>query len=122
MEGYHAGLIRTVLYESQANSTSLGEDVLDTVADFGLLRGIVGAGSGQGLVVDDESNLAAADSDGLAFLRVPGQVGSCLLPHALCPPACSNASKSRLSSTTSFESYHPAVCCSTWQLTGRLSL
>lgn len=74
VEGYHAGLIRTVLYESQANSTSLGEDVLDTVADFGLLRGIVGAGSGQGLVVDDESNLAAADSDGLAFLRVPGQV------------------------------------------------
>ena len=78
VEGYHAGAIRTVLYEQRTAETPYNTTVADAVNEFGLLRGKLGAGAGQGLVSDPNSpgagsNLVAADNQHLAFYRSPSQ-------------------------------------------------
>ena len=67
VEAYHAGIIRTVLYErglfSQAQAISNARDSLDGAGDLD-----------QGIGDATTSNLVPLDEAGVAFQRTPGQV------------------------------------------------
>ena len=79
MEAAQSAVLRSELYNAMNNETVYGNLTAGQVATkFGLLRGILGAGVGQGLTATYDgvtgANLIAADAQGLAFARNPAQV------------------------------------------------
>jgi len=76
VEAYHAGEIRTLLYEQRDVETPFGLPVADVVQGISDLRAAVGGGSDQGIVVAGEANIVPTDDDGIAFARTPRQVAN----------------------------------------------
>jgi hypothetical protein len=76
VEAYHAGEIRTLLYGLRETETPFGLPVADVVQGISDLRGSVGGGKDQGIVVDGEANIVPTDEDGIAFARTPAEVAN----------------------------------------------
>jgi hypothetical protein len=76
VEAYHAGEIRTLLYDARDTTTPFGVTVTEVVQAISNLRGSVGGGKDQGIVVDGEANIVAADESGIAFARTPAEVAA----------------------------------------------
>ncbi len=76
VESYHAGEIRTLLYGLRETETPFGLPVADVVQGISDLRGSVGGGKDQGIVVDGEANIVPTDENGIAFARTPREVAN----------------------------------------------
>ncbi len=76
VEAYHAGEIRTLLYQQRDTETPFGVTVTEVVQAISNLRGSVGGGKDQGIVVDGAANIVAADESGVAFARTPAEVAN----------------------------------------------
>ena len=76
VEAYHAGEIRTILYNRRDTETPFGIPVREVVQGISDLRGSVGGGSDQGIVVDGEANIIPTDDNSIAFARTPRQVAN----------------------------------------------
>lgn len=79
VEAAQSAALRAALYYNMNNVTQYsGMTASQVVNDFGALRGLLGAGTGQGLTFSYDgvvgANLIAADGQGLAFARNPAQV------------------------------------------------
>lgn len=77
VEAYHAGAIRTLLYQQRSTVTPYNVTVADIVEAIATLRQRVGGGVDQGIVgsdSNDEANIVPADPDSLASARTPTQV------------------------------------------------
>lgn len=77
VEAYHAGAIRTLLYQERSIVTPYNVTVADIVEAIATLRQRVGGGVDQGIVgsdSNDEANIVPADPDSLASARTPTQV------------------------------------------------
>ncbi|KAK9808072.1 hypothetical protein WJX73_002752 [Symbiochloris irregularis] len=84
VEAAQSAALRTELYQNMNNVTKYGsKTVSQVVNNFGALRGLLGAGTGQGLTFNYDgvigANLIAADGAGLAFARNPAQVEGIVL-------------------------------------------
>ncbi len=67
VEAYHAGLIRLLLFQ--------GGTATQTAADkISNLRGMLGDGKDQGVVLNGKANLVPTDSNSIAFSRTPREV------------------------------------------------
>jgi Ferritin-like domain len=75
VEAYHSGEIRTLLY-AQKDVPVYGVTVKDVVNGISALRGAVGGGNDQGIVVDGKANIVVADANGIAFSRTPREVAN----------------------------------------------
>lgn len=67
VEAYHAGLVRTVLYQQ-------GPSVHSTVQKISDLRASVGGGKDQGIVLNGDANIVPADENAIAFARTTKEV------------------------------------------------
>lgn len=76
VEAYHAGEVRTLLYQERDTATPFGPTVAEVVQAISDLRGSVGGMKDQGIVVDGEANIVAADESGVAFARTPAEVAA----------------------------------------------
>lgn len=76
VESYHAGEIRTLLYQRRDVQTPFGVPVADVVQGISDLRAELGGGSDQGIVLNGEANIVPTDDDGVAFARTPRQVAN----------------------------------------------
>ena len=80
VEAYHAGEIRTLLYGMRATTAIPGggglteQTVQEVVQKISDLRGSVGGGSDQGIVMDGNANIIPTDDNSVAFARTPTQV------------------------------------------------
>jgi len=74
VEAYHAGEIRTLLYQRRELETPFGAPVEAVVQGISDLRAALGDGSDQGIVMDGEANIVPTDENGIAFARTPRQV------------------------------------------------
>jgi hypothetical protein len=75
VEAYHSGEIRTLLY-AQKDVPVYGVTVEAVVNGIAALRGAVGGGKDQGIVVDGRANIIPTDGDGIAFARTPREVAN----------------------------------------------
>ena len=77
VESYHAGEIRTLLYQQRDAKTPFGVPVSDVVQGISDLRGTLGGGKDEGIVNDDGSaNIIPTDENSVAFARTPRQVAN----------------------------------------------
>ncbi len=76
VEAYHAGQIRTLLYGLRETQTPFGLPVADVVQGISDLRGSVGGGKDQGIVLDGEANINPTDENSVAFARTFRQVAN----------------------------------------------
>ncbi|MCA9838236.1 MAG: ferritin-like domain-containing protein [Trueperaceae bacterium] len=76
VEAYHAGEIRTLLYQQKDVDTPYGVKVEAVVEAISKLRATVGGGKDQGLVVDGKANIVVADENSVAFARTPREVAN----------------------------------------------
>lgn len=76
VEAYHSGEIRTLLYARKDEDAYPGVKVEAVVNGIAALRGAVGGGKDQGIVVDGKANIVVADEDGIAFARTPREVAN----------------------------------------------
>jgi hypothetical protein len=76
VEAYHSGEIRTLLYARKDEDAYPGVKVEAVVNGIAALRGAVGGGKDQGIVVDGKANIVVADEDGVAFARTPREVAN----------------------------------------------
>jgi hypothetical protein len=76
VEAYHSGEIRTLLYAQKDVVTPFGFPVSAVVEGISALRGAVGGGKDQGIVLDGKANIIPTDDDGIAFARTPRQVAN----------------------------------------------
>jgi Ferritin-like domain len=77
VEAYHSGEIRTLLYAQKDTRVEVyGVTVEAIVKAISDLRGAVGGGKDQGIVVDGKANIVVADGDGIAFARTPREVAN----------------------------------------------
>ena len=76
VEAYHAGEIRTLLYGMRATQTPFGLPVADVVQGISDLRGKLGGGSDQGIVLNGNANIIPTDDNSVAFARTPRQVAN----------------------------------------------
>ena len=78
VEAYHAGQIRTLLYNRREVETPFGVPVADVVAGISALRASVGGGKDQGVVGEDgAANINPTDDEtGIAFARTPREVAN----------------------------------------------
>ena len=79
VEAYHAGIIRTLLYQQRDTETPYNETVAEIVQAISALRASVGGGADQGIVEEtangDTANIVPADTTtSLAFSRTPAEV------------------------------------------------
>ena len=79
VEAYHAGIIRTLLYQQRDTETPYNITVADLVQAISALRASVGGGADQGIVEDtangEVANIVPADTTtSLAFARTPAEV------------------------------------------------
>ena len=76
VEAYHAGEIRTLLYDRRETETPFGITVQEVVQGISDLRGSVGGMKDQGIVVDGEANIVPTDDASVAFARTPREVAN----------------------------------------------
>ncbi len=77
VEAYHAGQIRTLLYNRRETETPFGVPVADVVAGISALRASVGGGKDEGIVNEDGSaNINPTDEFSIAFARTPREVAN----------------------------------------------
>ena len=77
VESYHAGEIRTLLYQQRDTPTPFGAPVSAVVQGISDLRGSLGGGKDEGIVNDDGSaNIIPTDENSVAFARTPRQVAN----------------------------------------------
>ena len=76
VEAYHAGEIRTLLYGMRDTQTPFGLPVVDVVQGISDLRGKVGGGKDQGIVLDGDANIIPTDDNSIAFARTPTEVAN----------------------------------------------
>ena len=78
VEAYHAGMIRTLLYQQKDKVAAAGLTVAQVVQAISDLRDAVDGPSDddQGIVDGDKSNIVLADSNSIAFSRTPRQVAN----------------------------------------------
>ncbi|WP_424952456.1 ferritin-like domain-containing protein [Deinococcus sp.] len=74
VEAYHAGQIRTLLYANRDADTGYGVDVKTLIGLISDLRGAVGGGKDQGLVVGGKANINPTDANSVAFSRTTREV------------------------------------------------
>ncbi|WP_407543505.1 ferritin-like domain-containing protein (plasmid) [Deinococcus radiomollis] len=74
VEAYHAGEIRTLLYANRDADTGYGVDVKTLIQAISDLRGAVGGGKDQGLVVNGAANIIPTDANSVAFGRSTREV------------------------------------------------
>ncbi len=75
VEAYHAGQIRTLLYkEKDTVVTAYNVTVQTIVQKISDLRGSVGGGKDQGIVVGGKANIQPTDADAIAFSRSTSEV------------------------------------------------
>ena len=75
VEAYHAGQIRTLLYaQKDTNVAAYGVTVQTIVQKISDLRGAVGGGKDQGLVVGGKANIQPTDANAIAFSRSTSEV------------------------------------------------
>ena len=86
VEAYHAGEIRTILYSRKDEQTPFGITVQEVVQGISDLRGAVGGGSDQGLVIEGEANIIPTDDNSVAFARTPRQVANIVYLNADATP------------------------------------
>ena len=75
IEAYHAGQIRTILYANRASPTGFStltvEQLIGAISD---LRGKLGGGKDQGLVIGTKGNINPTDANSIAFSRSTREV------------------------------------------------
>lgn len=78
VESYHAGQIRTLLYQLRETPTPFDDaPVSAVVAGISALRATVGGGKDQGIVNEDGSaNIIPTDTDSVAYARTPREVAN----------------------------------------------
>lgn len=74
VEAYHAGEIRTLLYREKDTVTPYGVTVQTIVQKISDLRGSVGGGKDQGIVVGGKANIVPTDANAIAFSRNTSEV------------------------------------------------
>ena len=74
VEAYHAGEIRALLYSQKDVVTPYGLTVAQLIQKISDLRGAVGGGKDQGIVVDGKANIVPTDSNSIAFSRSTAEV------------------------------------------------
>lgn len=74
VEAYHAGEIRTLLYQRKDQQAAAGLTVQQVTQAISDLRAKVGGGKDQGLVLNGQANLVVSDNNGVAFGRSPSEV------------------------------------------------
>lgn len=74
VEAYHAGEIRTQLYARKDQQAAAGLTVAQVTQAISDLRGKVGGGKDQGIVVNGKANIVVTDSNGVAFGRSTTEV------------------------------------------------
>ena len=74
IEAYHAGQIRTILYANKDADTGYGVDVKTLIGAISDLRGALGGGKDQGLVVGGKANINPTDANSIAFSRSTREV------------------------------------------------
>ena len=67
VEAYHAGIIRTLVYQG-------GAATQDAANKISAVRAALGGGGDQGVVLNGTANLVPTDASSLAFARTPTQV------------------------------------------------
>lgn len=92
MEGYHGGVIRTLLYYAQDMPSPYNIPVHEVVQQLALVRGKVGAGNGYGILNEgyhgNGSMVVAADHKGMGYIRQPHQARIfCSAASSPCPQA-----------------------------------
>jgi hypothetical protein len=77
VEAYHSGEIRTLLYAQKDTVVDVyGVNVETIVKAISDLRGAVGGGKDESIVVNGKANIVAADQNGIAFSRTPREVAN----------------------------------------------
>ncbi len=76
VEAYHAGEIRTLLYARRTEEAYPGVTVEAVVNGISALRGLVGGGKDQGIVVDGKANIVPTDDNAVAYSRTPREVAN----------------------------------------------
>ena len=67
VEAYHAGIIRTLVYQG-------GQATQSAANAISAVRAALGGGGDEGVVVNGVANIVPADANGIAYERTPGQV------------------------------------------------
>ncbi len=67
VEAYHAGIIRTLVYQGGAATQNAANAISG-------VRAALGGGADEGVVVNGVANLVPADANSIAYERTPGQV------------------------------------------------
>lgn len=77
VEAYHSGEIRTLLYAQKDVVVDVyGVNVETIVKAISDLRGAVGGGKDQGIVVDGNANIVVTDANAVAYSRTPREVAN----------------------------------------------
>jgi hypothetical protein len=77
VEAYHSGEIRTLLYKNKDVVVEVyGVPVSTIVQKISDLRGAVGGGKDQSIVVDGKANIVPTDKNGVAYSRTPREVAN----------------------------------------------
>lgn len=78
VEAYHAGTIRTLLYQQRATVAAAGLNVAQIVQAISDLRDSVDGADDrdQGIVLNGQANIVPADANAIAFGRTPRQVAN----------------------------------------------
>jgi hypothetical protein len=76
VEAYHSGEIRTLLYAQKDVDTPYNVKVEAIVKAISDLRGAVGGGKDQGIVLEGRANIVVADENAVAFSRTPREVAN----------------------------------------------
>lgn len=74
VEAYHAGEVRTLLYQQKDTMTPYNVTVETIVQKISDLRASVGGGKDQGLVVGGKANILPTDANSIAFSRSTAEV------------------------------------------------
>ena len=74
VEAYHSGEIRALLYSQKDVVTPYGVTVAQLIQAISDLRGAVGGGKDQGIVVNGQANIVVTDGNSIAFSRSTAEV------------------------------------------------
>ncbi len=74
VEAYHAGEVRTLLYSQKDVVVGAGLKVSQVVQAISDLRGSVGGGKDQGIVVNGKANILPTDKNSIAFSRSTAEI------------------------------------------------